>query len=296
MSTPKGTLLLIGGAEDKENDRTKDLDMAFENKEFKEFEILRLMVPENSRKSQSIEVITTATDVPDKIGADYIEAFRKLGCKNIGTMNIENREQARDKKLIKRIENADVVLFSGGKQFTLSTVLGCSPVVSAIFKKYKEDPDFIVAGTSAGAMVMSKTMLYEGHKTEALIKGDVRTTSGLGFIDNCIIDTHFIKRGRIVRLTQAILVNPSCTGIGLGEDTAVMITKGNKMECFGSGMVVILDGDEVKHTNVSYAEDGYPLCVENITMHVLAKGNGFLLKEREFLPEKKVENKQKSKK
>ena len=135
---------------------------------------------------------------------------------------------------------------------------------------------------------MSKTMLHKGHKNEALIKGDVRTTSGLGFIDNCIIDTHFIKRGRIGRLTQAILVNPSCTGIGLGEDTALMVTKGNKMECFGSGMVVILDGDHIKHTNVAYAEEGTALCVENITMHILAKGNRFLLKERKFLPEKQA--------
>ncbi|MDQ3046261.1 MAG: hypothetical protein M3R27_01850 [Bacteroidota bacterium] len=130
-------------------------------------------------------------------------------------------------------------------------------------------------------------MLYEGEQNEAMLKNTVRISSGLGFIDHCIIDTHFVKRGRFGRLAQAIVMNPGCTGIGLGEDTALIIRKGNQAECMGSGMVLILDEKDIGHTNIAYADDDSPLCVENLRVHILCSGNGFLLKERLFLASKK---------
>jgi cyanophycinase len=159
--------------------------------------------------------------------------------------------------------------------------------------RYVEDSSFIVAGTSAGAMAIPRIMLMEGETEEALLKGSVKISSGLGFIDDCIIDTHFGRRGRFGRLAQAIVINPLCTGIGLGEDTAILIKKGREAEVYGSGMVTIIDPKNVRHTNIAYADEGTPICIQNLRVHILCKGNRFILDTRKFIPAKedlKVEN------
>lgn len=281
---PKGKLLLIGGAEDKAG-KGNSPDIKNENKEFEPYEILEELLPSNGRSKRSIEIITTATIKPAKAGNLYLETFERIGCSNVGLIQIYDKDTARDTSFVKRIEKAHAVLFIGGDQFRLSTILGNSDVLDTIFKKYYQDKDFIVAGTSAGAMAMSEIMIYEGDSNEALLKGDLKVCAGFGFIDRCIIDTHFVKRGRFGRLAHAVLINPVCTGIGLGEDTALIIHKG-KAECRGSGMVTIIDGKDIGHSNIAYAEKDTPLCVENLKVHLLCKGNGYLLKERRFLPEK----------
>lgn len=282
--TPRGTLILIGGAEYKGDDER--LEMARRNKDFKPYEILKELIP-NDCSGCKIEVITTATSIPGEVGDMYKDAFADIGMRDVGITHIETREDANNVKYVDRIKAARVVLFSGGDQVRISTIIGGSEVGEAIKNRYYDDKDFVVAGTSAGAMAMSGIMLYEGHNTEALLKGDVKTSGGLGLIHGCIIDTHFVKRGRIGRLTQAIILTPSCIGIGLGEDTALKVFDGNRMECLGSGTVVIIDGHDIKHTNITYAAEHTPLCVENLTVHMLCRGTGYRLKEREFIPDKK---------
>lgn len=277
MSLPKGILLIIGGAEDK----GETVDIAPDNKEFEAYEILKHLLPK--RKNDYIEVITTATRIPKEVGKEYQEVFARMGFRNVGVMNMENRENAMKEEFVSRIGKAYAVLFSGGDQFRLSTILSSTAVMDAIAMKYNEDNEFIVAGTSAGAMAMSKIMLYRGQTYEAMLMGEVQTSAGLGLIDDCIIDTHFIKRGRIGRLVQAVITNPAYIGIGLGEDTALVVRGGSHMECYGSGMVVIIDGMNVKDSNIAIAEQGTPLWVENLTMHMLARGNGYILKQRKFL-------------
>jgi cyanophycinase len=193
----------------------------------------------------------------------------------------------KDPRMIKRIEKASAVYFSGGDQFRLATILGSTEIADIIIKKYQKDASFIIGGTSAGAMAMSTVMIYRGDSTKALLKGEVQITSGLGLIEHCIIDTHFINRGRFGRLAEAVIMNPSCIGFGLGEDTALVIRNGNEAQCMGSGMVVVIDGQHLAHTNIAYVEDGTPVCAENLKVHILTKGNGFLLKERKFMPAKK---------
>jgi cyanophycinase len=132
---------------------------------------------------------------------------------------------------------------------------------------------------------MSNTMIYEGNATRAHLKGEVKVTTGLGFIDNVIIDSHFEKRGRFGRLAQVVASNPSCIGIGLGEDTGMLITGGNKMEAIGSGLVMIIDGHGIKHSNIADIPEGNPISVENIVVHFCEKGNGFIISDRQFLME-----------
>lgn len=280
---PKGKLLIIGGAEDKgETDSSPAIKAR--NKEFKHYEILSELAPATKGKKRCIEVITTASEQPLEMSRVYRQSFEKAGFPYMGHIHVEKKEEAQDPDLIKRIENAHAVLFTGGNQFRLSTILGGSRLIEAIHERYMEDKNFIVAGTSAGAMVMSRLMIYHGTPHEALLKGEVKISSGFGLIDNCIIDTHFIKRGRFGRLAQAVVMNPTCTGIGLGEDTALVIKKGNIAICRGSGMVIVIDGKEIGHTNISYVEEDMPICVEHLKVHILVKGNGFLLRERKFIP------------
>jgi cyanophycinase len=281
---PRGKLLLIGGAEDKEDNNTPE--MKDKNKEFEQFEILKELLPDGNSKKR-IEIITTASDSPEEMKDMYKRAFRKLGYTNVGFLNIENKAQARENEVCERVYKAHAVLFSGGDQFKLSALLGGTDCISAIKDKYNHDTDFVIAGTSAGAMVMSKIMIYEGGVNEALLKDDLKITSGIGIFDTCIIDTHFIKRGRFGRLAQAITMNPEALGVGLGEDTALIIKNGFEAECRGSGMVAVIDGNEIGLTNITEADKDTPIFVENLRVHLLAKGSRYNIKERKVYPPSK---------
>jgi cyanophycinase len=283
MSIPKGKLIAIGGAEDKGTDlETGEFHRS--NLNFFELGILRRVVEEAGGIHARIEVITTASTIPYEVGEHYLNAFGKIGCMNVDVMHIRNRQDTLNEDFLQRIKKCDAVMFTGGNQLRLSVTDGGTEFLSIMKQRY-QDEDFLVAGTSAGAMAMSQTMIYEGNATRAHLKGEVKMTSGLGFISSVIIDSHFEKRGRFGRLAQAIATNPSCIGIGLGEDTGMLITEGNKMEAIGSGLVVIVDGHDILHSNIADIPEGNPISIENMKVHFCENGNGYLLQERKFLME-----------
>ncbi|GEO09861.1 cyanophycinase [Segetibacter aerophilus] len=277
----KGKLIAIGGAEDKGTVLEKALAI-HHNLNFFGLGILRRIVHEAGGILARIEVVTTASMIPFEVGNNYLEAFGRIGCTNVDVMHIRNREDAQDQDYIDRIQECDAVMFTGGNQMRLTSTFGGTKFLRIIQNRYKNEP-FVVAGTSAGAMAMSNTMIYEGDASKAHLKGEVKITTGLGFMQNVIFDSHFEKRGRFGRLSQAVGANPSCIGIGLGEDTGMLITEGNKMEAIGSGMVVIIDGHDIRHSNIADIPEGNPMSVENIRVHLCAKGNGFLVHERKFV-------------
>jgi cyanophycinase len=277
----KGKLIAIGGAEDKGTVLEKNLAI-HHNLNFFGLGILRRIVHEAGGILARIEVVTTASMIPFEVGNNYLEAFGRIGCTNVDVMHIRNREDAQDQDYIDRIQECDAVMFTGGNQMRLTSTFGGTKFLRIIQNRYKNEP-FVVAGTSAGAMAMSNTMIYEGDASKAHLKGEVKITTGLGFMQNVIFDSHFEKRGRFGRLSQAVGANPSCIGIGLGEDTGMLITEGNKMEAIGSGMVVIIDGHDIRHSNIADIPAGNPMSVENIRVHLCAKGNGFLVHERKFV-------------
>lgn len=285
---PKGTLLIIGGGEDKGDDETPEMES--KSRDFKHFEILELLLEGNKR----IDIITTGSEMQDDVKKKYNQAFDKLGFEDIGFIPIQNKSEARLKKYISQVEKSDVIFFSGGDQFRLSTILGGTPLIDVISKRYFEDKNVVVAGTSAGAMVMSRIMINDGGTNEALLKNDTKTSSGFGLLDYCIIDTHFIHRGRFGRLAHAIIINPDQLGVGLGEDTALIVTNGKDAECLGSGMVVIIDGSEMGQSNINEVKDDHNIFVENLKVHLLVKGCRFDLKTRKLAnpainPKKKKE-------
>jgi cyanophycinase len=284
MQHPLGKLIAIGGAEDKGADLDKG-EIIRSNLNFFELGILRRIVEEAGGPNKRMEVITTASMIPYEVGENYLNAFGKIGCTNIGIMPIRNRADAMNDLYIDRIRNCNAVMFSGGNQLRLSATFGGTQLLQIALDRYNDEEDFVVAGTSAGAMAMSNTMIYEGNATRAHLKGEVKITTGLGFMDDVIFDSHFEKRGRFGRLAQAIATNPSCVGLGLGEDTGMLINEGNKMEAIGSGLVIIIDGHAIRHNNIADIPEGNPISIENLKVHFCEKGNGYLVKERQFLPD-----------
>ncbi len=281
MHIPKGKLIAIGGAEDKGTDLEKG-EFHRNNLNFFELGILRRIVAETGGTSARIEVVTTASTIPYEVGENYLNAFGKIGCTDIGVMHIRNREDAMRADYTQRIKNCAGVMFSGGNQLRLSAIFGGTAFLKTLHERYQHE-NFVIAGTSAGAMAMSNTMIYEGNATRAHLKGEVKITTGLAFMDNVIFDSHFEKRGRFARLAQAVSANPSCIGIGLGEDTGMLITQGNRMEAIGSGLVIIVDGHDIRHSNMADIPEGNPITIENLKVHFCAKGNGYLVNERTFV-------------
>lgn len=277
-----GKLVIIGGAVNKGSFSEIDFDQNVEqNLNFFERGILRKIIDESCRKEDSrIEIITTASQIPQIVGPEYKKAFEYLGVKNVNVLDVQNREQANSDAIVARANAADVVMFTGGDQLRLTSILGGTRFHDAILIKYLET-DFVYAGTSAGAAAASENMIYQGTSGEALLKGEIKTTQGLGFIDDVIIDTHFVQRGRIGRLFQAVVNNPRTLGIGLGEDTGLFIDK-NVMTAVGSGLVILVDGRFIKDTNLTKIQLGEPISIENLVVNVLSRNDEYDFKAKKL--------------
>ncbi len=284
MQIAKGKLLAIGGAEDKGTDLEHG-NISRNNLNFFELGILRRLVDEMGGMDKRIEVITTASMIPYEVGDNYLNAFGKIGCTDIGLLHIRNRADAMNEEYLDRLKHCGAIMFSGGNQLRLTSTFGGTDFLQLLLRRFHNEEEFVVAGTSAGAMAMSNTMIYEGNASDAHLKGEVKITTGLGFMDDVIFDSHFEKRGRFGRLAQAVAANPSCIGIGLGEDTAVLIKDGNLMEAVGSGLVMIIDGHDIMYSNIADIPDGNPISIENLKVHFCEKGNGYKVLDRKFIVE-----------
>ncbi|MGA1849011.1 MAG: cyanophycinase [Thermoplasmatota archaeon] len=269
---PKGVLVAVGGNEDKEHDLF----------------ILRSIKSLVKKELVRIEVITTASEIPEEVGQLYVKAFEKIGGNHLGLMNIRTRDQAEEPEMLSRIKEADIIFFSGGDQLRITSILGGSPILKEIRRRYMEE-FCIVAGTSAGASAMSETMIYDGDSGEALLKGTVHITGGIGLINRVIIDSHFIKRGRFSRLMQVISMNPGYIGLGLGEDTGVVVERGRTLRAIGNGLVVIFDGQHMRYSNVTRIRDGEAIAIDNMHVHTIVKGHGYDLFERRYLKPEDME-------
>ncbi|MDX5418541.1 MAG: cyanophycinase [Hymenobacteraceae bacterium] len=272
---PKGCLLAIGGREDK---GMKELsEEQSKSTDFESEEILKYFVSELKGKTPMIVVVPTASNEPDKISQDYIKVFHKLGIKHVEVIDIRNRTDAQNPEYLEMVERAAGIMFTGGDQLRLTSILGGSAVLQLMKERYTYDEGFVIAGTSAGATAMSTPMIYEGETQGGYIKGDVRITTGLEFLKNVAIDTHFIQRGRIVRVSQCIVTNPGCIGIGLEEDTAICVKKGSQIKVLGTGLVTIVDGLDITETNIYEIKTGEPFSVRNMRVHLLASGDTYTL-------------------
>jgi len=280
VDIPKGKLIAIGGNEDKgtypnpKSRRKYYLD-------FFELGILKRFLQEIPAQKPHIEVITTASMIPEEVGERYLSAFSILGVEDVRQMHIKTEEDARLPEYLERLKEADGVMFSGGDQSRITRMFLHTALLEVLRHRYWHE-DFIIAGTSAGAMAMSRVMIKGGSAPESLLRGSVKIGEGLNLISGVIIDTHFVVRGRFGRLMEAVVTYPKTIGLGLGEDTGVLLTAGHMIETIGSNLVVIVDGHNVQYTNVHEVEKGRPIAIDNMTMHVLAKGNVYDFSSRRF--------------
>lgn len=268
---PKGRLVIIGGAVDLGSSVSFNENISHPHYiKFFDRGILKRVITESGKAEDSVvEVITTASQIPDIVGVEYIKSFNQLQVYNVNVLHIKSREDANKQEYLDRLEKADVVMFSGGDQLRLSSIFGGTKFLQILKRKYHED-DFMIAGTSAGAAAASTNMIYRGSSSEALVKGEVQITAGLGFIDSVIIDTHFVQRGRIGRLFYAVASNPGMLGIGLGEDAGLLITNGDTMEAIGSGLTILVDGRYISETSIYDVEMGAPVSIDNLRVHVMS--------------------------
>ncbi|ANE52931.1 cyanophycinase [Flavisolibacter tropicus] len=278
MTHPKGILVAIGGAEDRGID---DQERQEHELDFTKYGILNAVVALAKKKAPVVEVITTASSIPDEYYAQYEEAFKKLGCKQIGHLKVCKRDAAANDELIKRINECDIVMFTGGDQLRLCSILGGTTILERLKARYMDEA-IVIAGTSAGAAAMSNNMICGGNPTRSYFKGQVMFSLGFGFLNNVIIDTHFDKRGRFGRLAQAIAEQPGAIGLGLGEDTGVIIEKGCLFKAIGSSSVVILDGSKIHFNNISEIRDGMPISIGNMIVHLLSHSDVFEADKRKY--------------
>jgi cyanophycinase len=273
LPVPKGKLLAIGGKEDKGLELTEEQK---NNVNFHSLDILGRFVQELKGKNPLIAIVPTASSVPEESAQDYVEVFKKLEVNNVEVVNIKNRTDAKDPAFMEIISQAAGIMFTGGDQLRLTSILGGTDFLQRLKERYTYE-EIIVAGTSAGAAAMSTPMIYEGETQGGMIKGDVRVTTGLEFLRDVAIDTHFIARGRIIRMAQAIATNPGCIGIGLEEDTAIMVTEGRNLEVLGNGLITVVDGMDISHTNIYEIGNGETFTIRDLKVHLLPKGSTYHL-------------------
>jgi cyanophycinase len=275
VKAPKGTLIPIGGAE-------KRIDGEESSRERRRLAVLRRVVAEMGGPKAQIEVLATASSIPDEISDIYDRSFAAVGCKNVGILNVRNRRDARKPSTVDRLLQADGLMFSGGDQRKIIRAFADTEFHEIMLNRYQNE-DFVIAGTSAGAMMMSGVMIFGGQSKGAMVDGKAKTTQGLGLMPNAIIDSHFVVRGRFGRMAVAIAENPESFGIGLGEDTGVVIKKGRYLECIGSGHVSLYDGTKMKNMVQDDDDDDFPVTFEGMVFSVMSRGYHFDMQKRCFM-------------
>lgn len=270
----KGVLIPIGGNEDKGTVENENYSL-----EFIDDGILARVVKESGGKDALILIIPTASSIPIEIGKNYLEAFKKLGCSNVKVLDIRTRNQAESQNSIDLVKRANCVMFSGGNQSKIIKTIGDTTFHHILMERYQNE-NFVIAGTSAGAMCMSKEMIAGGRGTEVLRKGVVEMVKGMEFIPSLIIDSHFIRRGRFGRLAEAVAKFPNLLGIGLAEDTGLVIKACNSIEIIGSGMVILFDGSKLTHNNENLLNLDTPMTMTHLITHVLSNGDGYEIDNR----------------
>ncbi|MDP4110113.1 MAG: cyanophycinase [Bacillota bacterium] len=260
----KGFLIIIGGAEDK-NGSSIILKQA-----------LRLL-----SEGERLVVLTTATEKPQETGENYRQTFQRLGIKQVEILNINTRNDADDEECCRIIQNSRCIFMTGGDQLRVTSILGGTRAGSEIIRLYKNGG--VIMGTSAGASVMSSTMIVQGNDNEPARKCTLKMAPGLGLISGVIIDQHFDQRGRFGRLLCGVAENPGMLGLGIDEDTSITLFPDMHFEVTGTNSVTILDGKTIKSSNVSELKQNEILAITGVTVHVLPQGYGFDLKERKVL-------------
>ncbi|WP_013321295.1 cyanophycinase [Gloeothece verrucosa] len=260
----KGQLIIIGGAEDKQGD----------------CKILREFVRNSGGVDAKIVIMTVATELPREVGDDYIRIFERLGVDDVRVADTVVRDDADSPNILEAIDRATGVFFTGGDQARIIEILKDTKIHKKLQQRYEEG--LVVAGTSAGASMMSDRMILEGDSETHPRIEIVDLDAGMDFLSEVIIDQHFAQRGRLGRLLAAVARHPELIGIGIDENTAIVV-KNHQLQVIGEGSCTVVDLQPASHNNIKQLlkDEGLALC--DVGLHILPDGYGFDLSTRKAI-------------
>jgi cyanophycinase len=259
-----GLLMAIGGAEDKTRERL----------------ILRYFLEAAGGGDAKIVVMATASEVPET-GERYAELFYKLRTDDVDVLKIEGREDAlaAGQEVHDLLEYATGLFITGGSQLKLSSALGGTPIADTIRQRHQAG--MVVAGTSAGAALLSEHMIALGDSGGTPRRRLVHMAQGLGLAPDLVLDQHFRRRDRLGRLLTALSYNPEPLGVGVDEDTAAVIEPGKTLSVLGAGSVLVVDASAMRFTDSWAVQRGQPLAMLGIKVDFLTSGCRYDLRRRE---------------
>lgn len=257
----RGWIIPIGGAEDKDTNPR----------------ILSRFVELSGGTDADIVVIPTASRLKDS-GRNYEALFREMGVAEVEVMDFDTRRDCQEPGRVRRLGEASGIFFTGGNQLRLSTILGGTDIARTV--RSANARGVTVAGTSAGAGILSEHMIAFGKEGSSPRASSVRLAPGLGLTNRFIIDQHFRQRDRLGRLTAALAYNPFAIGIGLDEDTAAFISPDDTLEVEGSGAVTVVDAHDLQFSSMAHADEDEPVCMLGLGVHILIAGATFNLHTR----------------
>jgi cyanophycinase len=262
-----GHLVIIGGAEDKYNERR----------------LLRKFVALAGESEARILIVPVASDYPEFSADVYTQTFRNLGLQQVKVLRATSRQAVINANADELLADVTGVFISGGDQMRLVSILGGTEFARGLEERVRHSP-LVLAGSSAGAAGMSSSMIVRGEAASHPNKNTVRLSPGLGILRNIIIDQHFTERGRLSRLITAVSYNPRQLGLGIDENTAVVISNDGTLEVCGDGTVTIVDGSRITYNDIAEVEDVQPFAVTGVQLHILRDGLRYDITHRAPIP------------
>ncbi len=265
QTAARGFIIPIGGGEDR----------------VKERHIHRRFVELSGGSNADIVVIPTASEL-ETTGEDYRRIFLNLGAERVDFLPITKRADCDNPRYLEMLDRASGIFITGGNQLRLSTILGGTGIAQKIRRRNAQGVP--IAGTSAGASIMSEHMVAGGDSNASPTEDAVSLAPGLGLTNAVIIDQHFTQRNRLGRLLAAASYNPFLLGLGIDEDTAAFIGPDGVFEVVGSGTVTVVDASGLTHSSMWEAARGQSLTLLDLKVHVMGEGCRYDLTARHAYP------------
>ncbi len=260
----RGTLIIIGGAEDREGNCV----------------VLREFIRRSGGVKAHIAVMTAATGYPREVGEEYTSIFKRLGAESVEVIHTEHREDSEREDSLDIIAEATGIFFTGGDQLRIVEFIKGTPLDKAIHKRSEEGA--VISGTSAGAAMMPDQMIIAGASVSNPTVDAVSIGPGMGFLPGILVDQHFAQRGRLGRLLAALVLEPADIGLGIDEDTAIVV-QGDEFEVIGSGSVTVVDETNSTHNNLEGLLKDEPIALCGVQLHILPQGYRFNVRKRQPL-------------
>jgi cyanophycinase len=268
MSRKKGPLIIIGGREEKD--------------EAKDRAILEEVAAAAKKAKGSLVIVTAATTLPEELATEYRGVFKSLGVNKVGVLDIRSREQAYAPETLRNLDDASVLFFTGGDQLRITSQIGDTPIYQRMMEIHNHGG--MIAGTSAGAAAVPETMVFSGNGDESSTISAMGMAPGLGLMKGIVIDSHFAERGRFGRLLGAVAQNPKNLGIGIDENTAIIVENETTFRVLGAGAVYVMDGTHISYSSLSDKKPEGVLSICDVVLHVLGEGDQFNLANKRPIP------------